>query len=145
MPELDVVDDTWIDVPPSSVAKIIADRSRWRTWWPDFGLTVDEARGPKGMRWFVRSARNGTLAGSMEVWLEPFGTGTVAHYFLRLNPAGSTRLRRRERERLIACYRSRAKQVMWAVADELDPGRLDRVAQLPRDTGTPQGAPRRIP
>jgi hypothetical protein len=141
MPELDVVDDTWIDVPPASVAKVFADASRWRTWWPDFELAVDEARGAKGMRWFVRSARNGTLAGSMEVWLEPVGAGTVAHYFLRLDVLGSNRLRRRDRERAIARCRSRAKQVMWAVADELDPGRLARLAQLPRGArATPRRA-----
>ena len=145
MPELDVVDDTWIDAAPAAVAKTVADGSRWRAWWPDFELTVDEARDAKGMRWFVRSARNGTLAGSMEVWLEPVGTGTVAHYFLRLDATGSARLRRRERDRLIARYRRRAKQVMWAVGDELDPGRLERLAQLPTKAGPPHGARRRIP
>jgi hypothetical protein len=145
MPELHVVDDTWIDAMPASVATVVADRSRWRTWWPDFELTVDEARGAKGMRWFVPSARNGTLAGSMEVWLEPVETGTVAHYLLRLDVAGSARLRRRERDRLIARYRARAKRVMWAMADELDPGRLERLAQPPGEAGPPQGGRRRIP
>jgi hypothetical protein len=145
MPELDVVDDTWIDAAPESIAKVIADRSRWQMWWPEFELTVDEARGPKGMRWFVPSAANGTLAGSMEIWLEPVRAGTVAHYFLRLDATGGAPLRRRKRNRMIARCRKRAKHVMWAVADELDPGRLERVAHLSGTSGTPQGARRRIP
>jgi hypothetical protein len=114
-------------------------------WWPDFELTVDEARGPEGMRWFVPSAGNSTLAGSMEIWLEPARAGTVAHYLLRLDRVIGRRLRRRERDRLTDRYRRRAKQVMWAVADELDPGRLERVAHLPGRSGPPQGARRRIP
>ena len=144
MTQIDVVDDTWIDVAPALVGRLVADRSRWRTWWPDFELTVDEARGATGMRWFVPSARNGTLAGSMEIWLEHVRAGTVAHYFLRLDPVGRP-LRRRERDRLTACFRVRAKRVMWVVADELDPGRLSRVAHRPGAAGPPQGSWRWIP
>lgn len=116
-----------MDVPPAKVALVVSDASRWRTWWPDFALTVDELRGPKGVRWFVRSARNGALAGSMEIWLEPVGTGTIAHYFLRLEGTGRT-VPRRLRERLTARYRARAKRVLWEVADELDPDRLARIS-----------------
>lgn len=126
MAEIDVVDDTWLDVPPATVSQVVSDASRWRTWWPDFVLAVDELRGPRGVRWIVDSARNGAFAGSMEIWLEAVGTGTMAHYFLRLDSIGTT-MRRRERERLTARYRARAKRVLWAVADELDPARLARI------------------
>lgn len=127
MAHIDLVDDTWLDVPPATVAQVVSDASRWRAWWPDLALAVDELRGPKGVRWIVDSARNGRFAGSMEIWLEPAGTGTMAHYFLRLDSTGRT-IRRRERERVAARYRVRAKQVLWAVADELDPERLARIA-----------------
>jgi hypothetical protein len=132
MPEIDVVDDTWIDVSPAVVGRVVADRARWGGWWPDLELTVDELRGPKGVRWNVASARNGTLAGSMEIWLQPVGAGTVAHYFLRLDGTGRA-MGRRDRHRLAMRYRTRAKRVLWAVADELDPGRLARVASRSLD------------
>jgi len=135
MAQIELVDDTWIDVSPVTIAWVVSDPLRWRSWWPDFALTVDELRGPKGVRWFVRSARGGTLAGSMEIWLEPVGTGTVAHYFLRLDAVGPT-MRRRELDRLAARYRVRAKQLLWSVADELDPGRLARIANR-RDARPP--------
>jgi hypothetical protein len=127
MAQIELVDDTWIDVPPATVAGVVSDPLRWRSWWPDLVLAVDELRGPQGVRWLVPSTRNGTLAGSMEIWLEPVGTGTLAHYFLRLDRVGQT-MRRRERDRLMARYRVRAKQVLWSVADELDPDRLARIA-----------------
>lgn len=127
MAEIDLVDDTWMDVPPAAVARVVSDASRWPTWWPDLELAVDELRGPKGVRWLVRTGRSGMLAGSMEIWLEPVGSGTVAHYFLRLNGSNRT-VRRRDRKRLAAQFRARAKRVLWALADELDPGRLDRIA-----------------
>jgi hypothetical protein len=130
MPEVDVVDSTWIDVGPGSIAALIADSANWQRWWPDLDLLVDERRGRKGMRWFVRSARGGALSGSMEVWLQPVDDGTVAHFFLRLD--GTRRpLRPRERARVAHGYRVRTKQVFWGLADRLDPGRLARVAGPP--------------
>ena len=130
MPEVDVVDSTWIDVGPATLAAEIAEPASWPRWWPDLVLQVDEWRGSKGMRWFVRSARNGLATGSMEVWLQPVDDGTVAHYFLRLDGTGAP-LGRRERERLVHEYRVRAKQVFWGLSDRLDPGRLARVGGPP--------------
>jgi hypothetical protein len=129
MPEIDVVDSTWIDVLPASLATIVADPTNWRRWWPDLELQVDEWRGPKGVRWFVRSGRNGTVNGSMEIWLQAVGDGTILHYFLRLDGAQRP-LTRRERARLERSYRRGIKRVMWGVADRVDPGRLARVAGL---------------
>jgi hypothetical protein len=127
MPEIDVVDSTWIDVRPASLAPIVADPTNWRRWWPDLELQVDQWRGPKGVRWFVRSGRNGTVTGSMEIWLEPVGDGTVVHYFLRLDGTDRS-FGPRERERIAHSYRVANKRIFWAVADRLDPGRLARVA-----------------
>lgn len=126
MPELDVMDATWIAVRAASVAPIVADPANWTRWWPDLDLLVEQRRGAKGMRWIVRSGRGGSVAGSMEIWLEPAQDGTVAHYFLRLD--GTRRpLRARERMRLEHEYRMRIKRAFWAVSARLDPGRLARV------------------
>jgi len=134
MPEIDVVDSSWVGVPPAALAPVVADPDNWRRWWPDLELRVAELRGPKGVRWTVLSGRGGTVTGSMEVWLEGVDGGTVAHYFLRLDGTG-TPLTARRRDRIADEYRTRAKRVFWAVADRLDPGRIARVA----------GPPTRIP
>lgn len=128
MPQIDVVDSTWIDVSPAVVAVAVAEPANWRHWWPDLVLTVDEARGVKGMRWLVRSGRGGAVAGSMEVWLQAMYDGTVAHFLLRLDGT-RRRLRPREGDRMGRDYRVRTKRAFWALADGLDPGRLGRVAE----------------
>lgn len=130
MPEIDVVDATWIDVPPAAVAPLVADAARWPGWWPDLVLEAAERRGAKGMRWRVLAADRGRVHGSMEIWLQPTDGGTVAHYFLRLDGARHP-LRRRERLRVMERHRFRGRAVMWAISDELDPGRLARVAAPP--------------
>jgi hypothetical protein len=79
MHAVDVVDETFLAVPPSAVARALADPDTWRRFWPDLRLQLYADRGPKGLRWTVR----GALVGTMEVWLEPVLDGTVLHYFLR--------------------------------------------------------------
>jgi hypothetical protein len=134
MPEVDVMDATWIGVRPSAVAPIVADAANWTQWWPDLDLGVVELRGTKGVRWIVRSGCEGAVAGSMEVWLQGIDDGTVAHYFLRLDGTRGT-LSRRERTRIEHDFRVRVKRIFWGLADRLDPGRLARLA----------GPPTRIP
>jgi hypothetical protein len=130
MPEVDVLDATWLGVRPAVLAPIVADASNWRLWWPDLDLAVDDLRGVKGVRWFVRSGRGGTVAGSMEIWLEAADDGTVAHFFLRLS--GTRRpVRPGERARLERHYRTTMKRVFWQLSDRLDPGRLARVGGPP--------------
>ncbi|HEY2299464.1 MAG TPA: polyketide cyclase / dehydrase and lipid transport [Jatrophihabitans sp.] len=132
--EVDVLDATWIGVPPTVLAAVVAEPGNWRRWWPDLDVHASELRGPKGVRWIVRSAAGGRAAGSMEIWLQEEGDGTIAHYFLRLDgtlrPLSPRQRRDTERE-----FRVRIKQIMWALGDRLDPGRLARVA----------GPPTRIP
>jgi hypothetical protein len=127
VPEVDVMDDTWLGVRPAVVAPVLADPRSWPGWWPDLTLVLQEVRGPKGVRWRVSSGRNGTVAGSMEIWLEPADDGTLAHYFLRLDGVRRP-IRPRERGRIEQRYRVRTKQVLWSVGDRLDPGRLARLA-----------------
>lgn len=81
-PALDVVDETFLAVPPSTVAAAFADSGSWARYWPDLVLRVYTDRGDKGLRWTV----SGALVGTMEVWLEPVLDGTVLHYFLRASP-----------------------------------------------------------
>ncbi|MDT4930994.1 MAG: hypothetical protein QOF92_3861 [Pseudonocardiales bacterium] len=129
MPDIDIVDSTWFAARPSALAAIVAEPANWRRWWPGLELRVDEWRGEKGVRWFVRSVAAGRgvgLAGTAEVWLEPMFEGVVAHFFLRLDPAPGRQIGRRLRERVTREYRQLTKQQFWALADQLDPGRMDR-------------------
>uniref|UniRef100_UPI001BDC11A7 polyketide cyclase / dehydrase and lipid transport n=1 Tax=Pseudonocardia lacus TaxID=2835865 RepID=UPI001BDC11A7 len=84
MPSIDVVDETFVAVPPARLATVFAAPARWSRFWPDLRLEVMSDRGDKGIRWTV----TGALVGSMEVWLEPVLDGTVLHYYLRADPAG---------------------------------------------------------
>jgi hypothetical protein len=101
VPDLDLVDETFIAVPPKVVAAVFADPAAWRRFWPDLVLEVYADRGDEGMRWTVR----GAVVGTMEVWLEPMLDGTVLHYFLRVDlPAGwrPRDLRREQTRRQLA-------------------------------------------
>ena len=86
MPQLDLLDDTWIAVAPGVAAAAVAQPVRWAGWWPDFALEVQQLRGVEGVRWRVRAADRGS--GTMEVWLEPAYEGVVLHYFLHAEPTG---------------------------------------------------------
>ncbi|MQA09418.1 MAG: polyketide cyclase / dehydrase and lipid transport [Pseudonocardiaceae bacterium] len=82
-PALDIIDETFLAVPPATVAAVFADPNSWRWYWPDLRLEVYADRGDQGLRWTVR----GALVGTMEIWLEPVLDGTLLHYFLRATPA----------------------------------------------------------
>ena len=120
MPQIDVADETWIAAAPQQVAAVIADWANWRSWWPDFELTVDELRGPQGVRWFVRATRRHRATGSMEVWLEAVQEGVVLHYFLRLEQAHGRWLSPRRAQRAVLAERRRAKRIFWAVKDRIE-------------------------
>ena len=97
MPDLDLVDETFIAVPPKLVATVFAEPAAWRRFWPDLVLEVYADRGDQGLRWTIR----GALVGTMEVWLEPVLDGTLLHYFLRADlAAGPRRARELRRERV---------------------------------------------
>lgn len=139
MPDIDIVDSTWIGAKPAAVAPIVADPANWLRWWPGLDVVADEWRADKGMRWTVR-ARSARQSGWMEIWLEPAFDGTVLHYFLRLNaPPG--RLTRRRRDRLIDGHRRSAKRSFWALGDQLDPDRWVRMAARPFDGGCDASLP----
>ena len=123
MPSVDVVDETFLAVPPAVVAAEFAGEAAWRRWWPDLHLAVDTDRGERGVRWTV----TGALVGSMEVWLEPYADGVVVHHYVRCDPAGGGPVSARERRR----RQRHAKAVFWALKDELEG---DRRVGEPRAT-----------
>jgi hypothetical protein len=117
LPLIDVADDTYLRVPPEDLAPLVADSAWWIRWWPDLVPHVTRDRGVKGQQWTV----TGALRGSMEVWLEPVGPGTVVHWYLRVDPARprvarSRRRVRRERERRVRAWKSD----MYALKDRLE-------------------------
>jgi len=117
LPLIDVADDTYLRVAPSELARLVADSAWWIRWWPDLVPHVTRDRGVKGQQWTV----TGALRGSMEVWLEPVGAGTVVHWDLRADPARSRVARsprrvRRERERRVRAWKSD----MYALKDRLE-------------------------
>ena len=124
MTSVDVVDETFITVPPSRLAAEFADPLGWPRFWPDLRLTVGTDRGEKGLRWIV----GGALVGSMEVWLEPVLDGTVLHYYLRADPAdpdGRPAPLPPRRAVAEAARRQRdAKAIALGLKDLLEDGRL---------------------
>lgn len=130
MPDVHVADSTWIGASATAVGAVISDRRNWALWWPELGLELAEARGAKGVRWTVDRAP-GRMTGSMEIWLQPTADGVLAHYYLRLDRAHGVLVRPARRERIVRRYRARAKRVLWAVTDVVDPGRMARIAAPP--------------
>ena len=127
MPDIDVVDSTWLNAPLATVAAIVAEPSNWRRWWPDLAVEIHEWRGEKGVRWTVRSPAD-RADGTMEIWLEPSCGGVVLHYFLRLDAENGHRISARRARRAVDARRKATKLIFWALGDQLDPGRTTRVA-----------------
>lgn len=114
VPDVDIADDTYVACRPAAVAPAVADPARWATWWPDLELAVSRDRGVKGVQWAVR----GALRGSMEVWLEPVGPGTVVHWYLRADRVRPLRPRpaARDRDRRVRAWKRHA----FALKDRLE-------------------------
>ncbi|WP_199431860.1 polyketide cyclase / dehydrase and lipid transport [Qaidamihabitans albus] len=117
---LDIVDETFLAVPPSTVAAAFADPRSWTRYWPDLVLEVYTDRGEAGLRWTVR----GALVGTMEVWLEPVLDGTVLHYFLRAVLPGSPSPRelRRAADRRARAAKAIALELKETLEDGREPG-----------------------
>ncbi len=121
------MDSTWLRARPQAVGVIIADPALWRRWWPGLDLVADEQRAERGIRWDVRSVDGFPgLTGTAELWLQAQGEGVVAHFFLRLDPSTGGQVTGSDVERIRWRYRRHTKKALWALADQLDPGRLDR-------------------
>ena len=126
MPVVDLIDETFVVAAPAEVSAAVHDPERTKTWWPDLDLTVFMDRGVDGVRWTV----TGGLVGTAEVWLEPFGDGTIVHVFLRCDPTrrgSATEIATVDPRRGLTLLRARAweiKQWSWRLKDELERGRL---------------------
>lgn len=132
MAAVDVVDETFLAVPPERLAAEFADPARWRSLWPDLDLRVFADRGAQGVRW---SVVGDAWRGSMEVWLEAVGDGTVLHWFLRVDPVGAP-LGRRAATREVVRRQRAAKALAFALKDRLEAGRPPGVPPAPvRDEG----------
>jgi len=141
MSSVDVVDETFLAVPPSRVATEFADPAGWRRFWPDLQLSVVVDRDAKGFRWTV----SGALVGSMEVWFEPVLDGTVVHYYLRADPADQNGRPAPLPPRRAGAEKSRrqrsAKAIMLWLKDQLEQGRPPGVAPPPAPAEPPPSAP----
>jgi hypothetical protein len=116
---VDVVDETFLAVPPERLAPEFADPAAWRRLWPDLDLRVFADRAEKGVRW---SVVGDAWRGSMEVWLEAVGDGTVLHWFLRVDPVGATLTPRAATRQAVRRQRA-AKALAFALKDRLEAGR----------------------
>lgn len=114
-----MVDETFLAVPPQRLAAEFTDPARWRSLWPDLDLRVLADRGAQGVRW---SVVGDAWRGSMEVWLEAVGDGTVLHWFLRVDPVGAS-LGRRAATREVVRRQRAAKALAFALKDRLEAGR----------------------
>ena len=108
---VELSDETFIAVDRPSVAAVVGDARRWVDWWPDLDLEVSRDRGDKGRQWVL----TGRIAGTAEIYLEPWHDGTLVHLFLRLElPAGDS-----ARRRTLSW-----KRTIHRLKDELEAGRL---------------------
>ncbi|HEY0168994.1 MAG TPA: polyketide cyclase / dehydrase and lipid transport [Jatrophihabitans sp.] len=124
-PQVHLIDEAWIDAPAAAVAAVVSDPANWRQWWPYLRLTVTRDRGLKGVQFAAAPAPGGgwpALAGTVEIWLEPFKSGVIVHHFLRLAPASGQPLPARASRRLSRRVGWHAKQVFWRLKDELEAG-----------------------
>ncbi len=112
---VELSDETFIAVDRPVVAAVVGDSRRWSEWWPDLDLELRRDRGDKGRQWVL----TGAVAGTAEIYLEPWHDGTVVHLFLRLElPRRTGDPVRAGRERTL-----RWKQTIHRLKDELEAGR----------------------
>ena len=82
MASVEIVDETVVVVDRGTVAAVVADRGRWRAWWPECDVTVIVDDGSEGMRWSVR----GALVGVTEVRIRAHADGVLVTYSLAADP-----------------------------------------------------------
>jgi len=92
--DIDLIDESWVAVPPAALIDRLTGHEVWQAWFPGLARVVFMDRAERGVRWSV----TGEAEGSVEVWLEAFGDGTVVHWYVRVDaPPGSNVDRLRER------------------------------------------------
>lgn len=122
---MDLIEETFLAVAPDLVSAAIRNPEFTTGLWPDLTLSVFADRGADGVRW----AASGALVGSVEVWLEPFADGVVAHTFVRADVTrrgSSTEPAELDWRKAAAEHQRRARQakaVWWTIKDRLEAGR----------------------
>lgn len=120
MPQIDLIEESFVVARPERVAAVLRDPARWRGWWPDLDLSVFQDRAEQGIRWTV----SGALVGSMEVWLEAHADGVVVHHYVRADLPGGRVPAPRAAVRELRRRSLHAKRLFWSLKDELEGGRL---------------------
>jgi hypothetical protein len=113
---IDLLDETFVAVPPAALVARLAGPGLWATWFPLLDREVFMDRGEKGVRWSV----TGESAGSVEVWLEEVPRGTVVHWYVRTEVPSDAQARR-----LSAAYRRALKAGMFEVKDDAEAPQRD--------------------
>lgn len=128
MNSIQIADETFVAADPAEVGAAVADPASWARWWPDLRLTVVEDRGELGQRWTV----TGTLAGSMEIWLEKVLDGVVLHYFMHAEPSGvaAWELKKMNLAKMNHRRRVAGKAMAFEVKQKLESGRPVGVSRL---------------
>lgn len=124
MPQVDLIDETFVVAPPAVVAEELKAPEMWRRLFPDLECAAYLDRGSEGVRLTV----TGALVGTSEFWVEPWGDGAIVHYYLRADPVEPLSPKRliRAGER----HRVRLKEGLNALKDRLEAG---RVPGMPRE------------
>lgn len=128
MSSIQVADQTFVAAPGALVGEVLADKARWRRWWPDLQLGVREDRADKGIRWTISGAATGT----MEVWLEPMLDGVILHYFMHAEPKGVEAMSVRQLMAANRAWRVAGKKMSFEVKARLEAGRKAGVAPAAR-------------
>lgn len=124
---VEVRDETVIVVARGVVAAVIAQRRRWRAWWPEAEATIVVDHGADGMRWSL----SGAVVGVTEITLVDDSAGVRLRYAMSVDPTtpGSrTSVRtlpdsprgRRELDELRRRQVLTWKRVVWALKEELE-------------------------
>lgn len=138
MPQVDVMDESFVVADPDELAELLHDPALWRRWWPDLELQVAHDRGRDGLRFVV----TGALVGTAEFWLEPWGDGVVVHYFLRadVTSRGSAvqvrELSPRAAAREVRRRGQQTRRGIWALKDRLEQRRTTGEPRVPLDAAT---------
>ncbi|MGH3658707.1 MAG: hypothetical protein ACRDUA_18785 [Micromonosporaceae bacterium] len=117
MPQIDLVEETYIAADPPLVRARLAAAELARQMWPDLRLHITEDRGRLGLRYAVA----GEFTGTAEVWFQEWADGVIVHVYLRVDPSGGLSPRRAVRE--LHRRQRAAKSVLWQVKDDLEAGR----------------------
>lgn len=111
MGAIDLIDETFVAVPPESLLGRLTADDLWAHWFPGLRREVFMDRGEKGVRWSV----SGESAGSVEVWLEEVPRGTLVHWYVRTEVDSE-----RQAARLLARYRRAVNAGMFGVKDDAE-------------------------